>query len=409
MILLNNCVRRKNLALLAAAATLMIGLSACGSTSSTAGTTSNAHTPYVLGMSIPETGPYSSLGVPELDSAELAVKEINAAGGVDGHPLKLDVLNNNSSVTSAVEDFRQLIQNDTPLGLIGDASTGGTMASLNEIQRAQIPLISLASDAEIIEPVSQRQWIFKVPPVDTIPMQVIINYLKARHWTRIAFVYGNFSYGTGGLADFERVAPPQGIQVVASEPVDLSATNVTPQLASLRAANPQAVVVWDIPPSADTVISDYRALGLPWPIFFSDGVSNDVFISLAKGAVNGAYVATTKLLIADQLPANDPQKTVIDHYVQHFDKVYQASAGPANMFGGFGYDAVYLFRDALLAAGPNPTPTAVRNALEHLKYDGVTGVMDLTPTNHNGLDPRSEVLTQIVDDQWKWVPGYDGN
>ncbi|PSR33590.1 MAG: amino acid ABC transporter substrate-binding protein [Sulfobacillus benefaciens] len=392
-----------------ASSALMMGLSACGGAGSPTSSGSSSHSPYVLGMSISETGPYSSLGVPEVDSAKLAVQQINAKGGVNGHPLKLVVLNSNSSATTAVENFRQLMQNDSPLGLLGCASTGSTMAAIPEIERGQVPLISFASDAEVIQPVSQRQWIFKVPPVDITPMQVILNYLKAHHLMRVAFVYGNFSYGTGALSDFNKIAPPQGFTLVASEPVDLTATNVTPQLASLKSANPQAVLVWDIPPSADTVATDYRSLGITAPIFFSDGVSNDVFISLAKNAVNGVYVASTKLLIASQLPASDPQKSVLTNYINAYDKEYQSSAGPANMFGGFGYDGVYLYKDAIEAAGANPTPTSVRNALEHLNYNGVTGVMHMTPTNHNGLDPRSEVLIKIVNDQWKWVPGYYGN
>ena len=395
----------------AASSALMISLSACGSTNSASPLSSSTHSPYVLGMSISETGAYSSLGIPEVDSAKLAVKQINAAGGVHGHLLKLVVLNSNSSATTAVENFRQLIQNDKPLGLMGGASTGSTMASIPEVERAQIPLISFASDTEVIQPISQRQWIFKVPPVDITPMQVILNYLKAHHLTRVAFVYGNFSYGTGALSDFNKIAPPQGFKLVASEPVDLTATNVTPQLARLKSVNPapQAVLVWDIPPSADTVATDYRALGITAPIFFSDGVSNDVFISLAKSAVNGVYVASTKLLIANQLPASDPQKSVLVHYINTYNQNYQSSAGPANMFGGFGYDGVYLFKNAIEKSGSSPSPTSVRNALEHLNYNGVTGVMHMTPDNHNGLDPRSEVLIQIIHDQWKWVPGYYGN
>ncbi len=371
----------------------------------------SSRTPYVLGMSVSETGAYSALGVPEVDSARLAVQQINRAGGIHGHPLKLVVLDSQSSVTLAVENYRQLIQNDHPLGLLGSASTGSAVAAIPEIERAHIPFIANASDAEVINPASQRQWIFKVPAVDTTPMQVILNYLKAHKMTRVAFVYMNASYGTGALADFKRIAPPQGFKLVASTAIDPTATSVTSQLAALKAAKPapQAVVVWDIPPSADTIITDYRSLGLKWPIFFSDGVSSPAFVSLGKKAVNGVFVASTKLPIAAQLPNSDPQKKVLQNYVKDFNKQFESKAGPANMFGGFGYDDVYLYKAAIEKAGANPTPASVRNALEHLHYNGVTGVMHLTPNNHNGLDPKSEILAKIVKGQWKWVPGYYGN
>ena len=388
---------------------LSLGLAACGT--SAPSVSSQSHAPYVLGMVEAQTGPYAFLGMPEVNSADLAVKQINAAGGVHGHPLKLVVLDEKSSPTTAVEDFRQLIQTEHPLAVLGPEDTGGTMSSISEIQSSHISMISDASDAEVVQPASQRQWVFKMPPVDTIPMQTILNYLKAHHLYRVAFVYVNLSYGTGALADFQKIAPLQGFKLVTSESVDITSTNDVSQLAALKAASPapQAIVVWDIPPSADIVAQAYTSLGLHIPIFYSDGVATNAFLTIGKSAVNGAYVAATKIFIANQLPNSDPQKSILQKYISSYNKEYGSSpSGPANMFGGFGYDDVYLAKDAILAAGKNPTPTSVRNALEHLTFTGVTGILHLSPTNHNGLTGSQEVLMQVVNGQWKWVKGYNG-
>jgi len=85
-----------------------------------------------------------------------------------------------------------------------------------------------------------------------------------------------------------------------------------------------------------------------------------------------------------------------------------ATHAPANMFGGFGYDAVRLFAKAIAKAGPSPPPRGVRDALEHLDYAGVTGRMVLTPNDHNGLTPDSEVLIRVENDDWHWLPKYHG-
>lgn len=374
-------------------------------------TTGSAKTPYVLGMVTAETGGYASLGVPEANSAQMAIKAINQAGGVNGHPVQLDILDSKSDSNTAAMDFTQLIKDDHVIGLIGDSSTQGTMAGLQVVSDSQIPLVSMASAKEIIQPPAQRRWIFKVPAVDTLPMQVIANYLTDKGIKRVAFVYMNAEYGTAGLADFQPVAAAAGIKIVDTEAFDPSATTIVPQLTALKAKNPapQAVVVWAIPPAGDTVIKDYRSMNLSWPILFSDGMSNQAFIQLAPQQVNGAFLASTKLLVADQLPATDPQKNVLQNYISSYNRLYEASShAPANMFGGFGYDAVQLYLKALASAGAQPTPTTVRNALEHLDYAGVTGHMKLQPTDHNGLTKDSEVLIQVQNDKWQLVPKYHG-
>ncbi len=387
---------------------LALSLAGCGSSPSSAQASSTG--PYIIGVSLPLTGPYDSLGVPEMNSIDLAVQQINAGGGVNGRKLKVISFDNATDPTKAGQEFKQLVQ-DNPIGLIGDASTGGTMVAVPIANQAKIPLISLASDAEIIQPVAQRQWIFKVPIVDTTVMQVMVNYFKAHGISKVAFVYGDFEYGTGGLSDFQKYATPQGIQLVGSVPVSMTATDATPDLAKLSSMSPapQAVVVWDVPPGSDIIAKGYASLGDKWPIFFSDGSSNDVFLTLAGSAVNGDFVVSTKLFVANQLPASDPQKSVIEKYVSSYDQAYgSTSAGPANMFGAFGYDAVYMLKDAIAIAGKNATPATVRTALEHLNYNGVTGVMHLTPQDHNGLDPDSEILMQVVNQHWTLVPGFTG-
>lgn len=387
-------------------------LGGCGS-ATVQQTASSVKAPYVLGMVTAETGGYAGLGVPEANSAQMAVKAINQAGGVNGHQVKLEILDSKSDSNAAAMDFSQLIKADHVIGLIGDSSTQGTMAGLQIASDAQIPLISMASAKEIIgqKNGSARRWIFKVPAVDTLPMQTIVNYLTDKGIKRVAFVYMDAEYGTAGLADFKPVAAAAGLQIVDTVAFDPAASTVLPELTALKFKNPapQAVVVWAIPPAGDTVIKDYRSMGFSWPILFSDGMSNQAFIQLAQQQVNGAFLASTKLLVADQLPATDPQKGVLQNYIRSYNRLYDTSGhAPANMFGGFGYDAVQLYLKALANAGVRPTSASVRNALEHLDYAGVTGHMKLQPNDHNGLTPDSEVLIQVQNDKWQLLPKYHG-
>jgi len=356
--------------------------------------------PYTLGAIISQSGPSAALGKQEVDAIHMAVAEINAKGGINGHPLDVTILDDKSDNTTAEQAFKELIAQKV-LGIIGSTSSGATMVGIPDAQAAGIPVISLASLASIVQPVAQRHWIFKVPGTDVLVMNTIIPYLKAHGLTRVAFMYANYEYGTAAWADWQATAPPQGITTVDSEVFSPTAADVTVQLTHIRATNPQAVVVWAIMPNPDTVIKDYREMGLPYPIFFSDGSANSFFVSTAGPAAHGAFVAGTKILVADQLPASDPQKAILEHYIQAFDQAYPKD-GPASMFGGFAYDAVYMFDRAISQAGPDPAK--IRDALENMSYAGVTGVFHMSAEHHNGLDPSSEILTQVENGKFTLVP-----
>ena len=361
--------------------------------------------PYTIGAVVSESGPSAALGRQEVDAIHMAVAEINGKGGINGHPLAVTLLDDRSDNTAAEQDFKQLIAQGV-LGIIGSTSSGATLAGIPDAQAAGVPVISLASLADIVQPVAQRHWIFKVPGTDVLVMNTIIPFLTSHGLTRVAFLYANYEYGTAAWADWQKVAPAAGITTVVSQVFPPTAADVTVELTHVRMANPQAVVVWAIMPNTDTVIKDYREMGLPYPIIFSDGSANQMFVTLAAGNANGAYVAGTKILVADQLPSSDPQASVLHHYVAAFDQQFPGDA-PANMFGGFAYDAVYMFDRALAQAGPDRS--GVRDALENMSYAGVTGVFHLSAQHHNGLAPSSEVLTRVVNGKFQLVTVSGGH
>jgi branched-chain amino acid transport system substrate-binding protein len=125
-------------------------------------------------------------------------------------------------------------------------------------------------------------------------------------------------------------------------------------------------------------------------------VGNKKYIELAGAAANNVRFPAGKLLVADQLPDNDPQKATLLAYARDFEAKY----GPRNTFGGHAWDAVQLVTRAMETAGTDRAK--VRSALEATKnFVGITGVFDFSPADHNGLDRRAAVMIQIVDGQWR--------
>jgi branched-chain amino acid transport system substrate-binding protein len=137
------------------------------------------------------------------------------------------------------------------------------------------------------------------------------------------------------------------------------------------------------------------------PLLYSDGSATGIFPSQAGPALNGAYIVSTKINVVDQLPGNDPQKNVIVRYTAAFLKNYPKD-GAVSIFGGFGYDSVYVLRAALERA-KSADGAKLRDALEHVTYSGVTGTFRLSPTDHNGLSADSLVVTQIANQKFALV------
>jgi branched-chain amino acid transport system substrate-binding protein len=361
----------------------------------------SAQEPYRLGAIFSITGPGSSLGIPERDTVLMVEAEINAAGGVRGpdgkrHPLKVVIYDDASDETKAVLAAKKLIDEDKVAAIIGTTLSGTSLAIVDTVQRAEVPMISCAAAAKIVEPVAERGWVFKTPQSDALIVGALTGYLRAKGLTRVAWAGVDYAFGQLGWLAFEKAAPAAGLTIVASEKFGQKDVDITAQLTRIRTAQPQAVVVWSIPPSASIATKNYADLGLRMPLFQSHGVGNKKYIELAGPAANGVIFPAGKLLVAEQLPDADPQRAVLLAYAKEFETRY----GPRNTFGGHAWDAVRLAVRALETAGPDRR--AVRTALENTRnFVGITGVFDFSATDHNGLDQRAVTMVQIVDGQWR--------
>jgi len=360
-----------------------------------------AQEPYKIGAIFSITGPGSSLGVPERDTALMIEAEVNAKGGVRGpdgrsHPLKLVIYDDASDETKAVLAAKKLIDEDRVTAIVGTTLSGTSLAILDTVQKAEVPLVSCAAAVKIVEPVAERRWVFKTPQSDHLIVGVLVDHLKARGLTRVAWLGVDYAFGQLGWIEFEKAAQRAGLTIVANEKFGQKDVDMTSQVTRVKAASPQATVIWSIPPSASIATKNYADLSVAGPLFQSHGVGNKRYIELAGPASNGVRFPAGKLLIAEQLADNDPQKPVLLAYARDFEAKY----GPRNTFGGHAWDAVQIVLRAMEKAGPDRAK--VRAAIEGTSnFVGITGVFDFSATDHNGLDRRAATMIEIVDGQWR--------
>ena len=360
-----------------------------------------AQEPYKIGAIFSITGPGSSLGIPERDTALMLETEINAKGGVKGpdgklHPVKLVIYDDGSDETKAVLAAKKLIDEDRVAAIVGTTLSGTSLAILDTVQKAEVPMVSCAAAAKIVEPAAERKWIFKTPQSDALIVGILVDHLKAQGLTRVGWLNVDYAFGQLGWIEFEKATQKAGLTVVANEKFGQKDVDMTPQLTRVKAANPQAVVVWSIPPSASIATKNYADLGLKAPLFQSHGVGNKRFIELAGPAANGVVFPAGKLLVAEQLPDGDAQKSVLLAYARDFEAKY----GPRNTFGGHAWDAIRIVAQAMEKAGTDRAK--LRAGIEGTRgFVGITGIFDFSATDHNGLDRRAASLIQIVDGEWR--------
>lgn len=346
--------KRSMLSLIALLLVLMLSLSGCGGgkdqdpNQDPDAKSETENEVYKIGAIFDITGSASSLGIPERDSALMLEEQINAQGGINGHQIKIIIEDNESNETKAVQAAKKLIEVDQVLAIVGPSTTGTSMAIIDTVQKSQVPLISAAAGISIVTPVEERQWVFKTAQSDAIVVARIMDYLSSIGAKNIAFLSMNNSYGDSGRKEFEKAVPEAGITLVVEEKFGATDTDMTAQLTKVKAAEPDAVVVWAIPPSASIMTKNFRQLGIEAPLIHSHGIGNQTFIDLAMEASEGVLFPTGKLLVAESLADQDPQKTVLLEYASSYEAKFNQ---PRSGFGGYAFDGISLVAAAIEKAG----------------------------------------------------------
>ncbi|SHI32529.1 ABC transporter substrate-binding protein [Desulfosporosinus lacus] len=377
---------------------LSLLISACSPTKEADVKSAGGNEPYKIGAVLDISGNSSSLGVPERDTLLMMVEKLNANGGVKGHPIDLTIMDNKSDETESVLAVKTLIEKGA-LAILGASSSGTSMAMIKTVESEKVPMISLAAASSIVEPTSERQWVYKTAQSDIVMINKIISYLKKNNLNKIAFLYMNNSYGDNGKKAISAAVKDSGIDIVAEEKFDANDKDMTPQLTKVKASGAQVAIVWAIPPSASILTKNFKDIGLSIPLIHSHGVGNQKFIELAQGAADGVILPIGKLSVTQQISDNDSQKKVLESYIADYSKKYNAEP---NSFGGYAWDAFNLLVNALEKAGPDRV--TIRDELEKTQgFVGISGVFNMTPQDHNGLKEDSAVLVQVDQGKWKLI------
>jgi branched-chain amino acid transport system substrate-binding protein len=355
---------------------------------------------YKIGAVFSVTGRASFLGDPEKKTAEMVVDQINAAGGIDGKPIKLIVYDDEGDATKCNLHAKKLIEQDNVLAVIGPSISGLSLAVIPVFEQNQTPLISCAASFKIVHNSDTGKpypWVFKTPQSDSMAVEAIYTHLQAKGINKIAIMSVTSGFGASGRQELLRLAPQYGMDVIADEKYDPKDTDMTAQLTKIKGLDPQAIVNWSIGPTQVTVVRNWRDLGMEAiPFYQSHGFGSRKNIELAAGAAEGVFCPLGACNIAELLPDSHPQKAVTTQYAKNYQAKYNE---PLSSFGGHAWDAMHLLADALKEAGADKAK--IRDYLENKKnFVGQHGVFNFSPEDHNGLTKAAFQMVVVKDGDW---------
>lgn len=366
--------------------------------------TTTASAQIKIGVTVSSTGPAASLGIPEKNTVELLPREIG------GKKVDYIVLDDASDTTTTVTNVRKLISEDRVDVIIGSTTTPNSLAMLPVLGEGKTAAITLASSSRIVEPMdANRSWMFKTPQSDVMMATAIAESMSNAGVKSMAFIGFNNALGEAFGAEVAKYAELKGIKVVANErfaPVD---TSVTGQILKIVSANPDAVVIGASGTPAATPVRALRERGFKGRIYHNHGVANREFLRVCAKDCDGTYLPTGPVMVASQLPDASPvKKSAVD-----FVRKYEARFGVGNVaaFSSYTWDAGLLLQRAIPEALKKAQPgtaefrAALRDALEAIHdAPSTNGVVNMSRTDHLGLDQRARVMVQIRDGEWKYLP-----
>ncbi|MEJ2290303.1 MAG: ABC transporter substrate-binding protein, partial [Deinococcales bacterium] len=284
-----------------------------------------------------------------------------------------------------------------------------SLAVIDTVQRAGVPNISIAASASIVQPASERHWIFKTPPLDSVMVTAEVKDMVAQGVKTLGFIGFNDAYGQGGLDELKKALPGTGIDLVDAESFARTDTNLSSQASKLVAAKPDAVLIWAIPPGGNVAQKALQDAGYQGTFYQSYGMTNETFLRLGGASLNGTRLSVLPVIVHDNLPSSLPFASVVQDFVQ----TYQAAYGSVpSSFAGHAWDAGLILEAAskqvLASTSPSDVKafrSALRDAIEGLHdFQAVDGTFNFSPTDHSGLGSTSAVMVTVQDGTYQPVP-----
>jgi branched-chain amino acid transport system substrate-binding protein len=335
------------------------------------------------------TGPEATFGISTRNAIELALREVNAAGGVKGKKVEVRVYDDQSKPEEAANAVTRLINQDQVLLILGEVASTNSIAMANKAQPARVPMISNASTNPKVTEIGD--YIFRVCFIDPFQGYVMARFAHDHlKFNKVAVLKDLASDYSQGLADvFKRKFTEMGGKIVGEETYAKGSTDFRSQLTAIKRSQPDGIYIPGYYTDIGVIARQARELGINAKLMGGDGWDSEKLFELGGSAVEGSY-------FSNHYSPDDPNPRI-----QKFIADYKAAfGGVPDSLAALGYDAAMVAVDAIKRA-PSFDRAAIRNAIAATKnFPGVTGTITLDD-KRNATKPA--VVLEVGKGKTKYV------
>lgn len=335
------------------------------------------------------TGKEATFGTMSHHGTELAVEEINAAGGLLGKKIKLLTEDDQSKQGEPATVVKKLIASDNVIAVLGEVASSRSMEAAPICQQNKIPQISPSSTN--VRLTELGDYIFRVCFTDEFQGKLLSkfarNTLKATSVAVLTDVKSDYSVGLS--RDFQKPFVAAGGKIVVEQTYNGGDKDFKGQLTAVKGANPDAIIITGYYTDVALMVRQARQLGIQQPIFGGDGWESAKLIEIGGKDVEGTYFSTHF--------SPEEEAPVIQSFVKKFESKYHEKP---DAMAALGYDSAMVLFEAVKRAGSTDGPK-VRDAIAATKdHDGITGKITLDAQRNA---TKAAVILTVKDGKFKFL------
>jgi branched-chain amino acid transport system substrate-binding protein len=355
--------------------------------------------PVAIPVVLPLTGPAANIGQELQRSLRLLEQHVNDTGGIRKRPLQWDFLDDQGQPQVAVQIVNQLKSQNRPV-IIG--------AALSALCKSMLPLVAdqgpvLYCLTPAVVPAA-GSYVFAVNAPSAFEEQTALRFLRERGLTRIAFITSTDASGAEAdqnIALALRLPENHALSDVAHEHFNPSDLTVTGQVERVKAANPQAILIYGSPVVLGTALHSIHDSGLDVPVVVSQSLmSFNSMDQLASYLPRELYFASSFWDASATLPPGAQRKQLDD-----VSALFHAASIPLDLYEILPWDAASIVVEALRTVGPDANAASVRAAIGGIHgYIGADGVYDFRTGDQRGLGLKDVMMYRWLGDKHAWSP-----
>ncbi|MEO6270259.1 MAG: ABC transporter substrate-binding protein [Lautropia sp.] len=356
-----------------------------------------------VGLSVSLSGPNASLGVPYANGMKAAIA---FQPEISGRKVQLIVLDDGSDPTTAGRNARKLAEEDKVDVLMGTSGVPAAIAMAQVARETRVPMIGLTPI--VLDP-AENPWFHTVAQPTQLMVDAVVERMKRDKVKSVGYI--GFSDGWGDLVynALNKAAADAGIKVLGNERYARADSSVTGQILKLLAMRPDAVMTGGAGTPGALPFLALAERGFKGNVYGQHGLINSAFVRVVGAAGEGAIMPTGPIIVAEQLPDDNPTKKISLAFRDVFQKVNNEPSTDA--FSAYSFDGYLVFADAAARAagkGEPGTPEfrlALRDAIANTKeVVGTHGVYTFKPGQLYGVDERARVIEKLDQGKWKLAP-----